>query len=71
MQSDAYAPHLHNCSCCGHTLTLDNIQGAMADLGWDRDDPDLDKVTLCCPGYTDEEGCPGNDPTAPAYWMVR
>lgn len=62
------------CSNCGQQLTEDNIMLALSDAGIDINDEDmLDTVTLCCPSYTDKNGCLGYtsaDRTERAYWSI-
>jgi len=60
----------HTCSNCGQVLSEENIRLAMEDLGGDVAE---DKITFCCPGYTDDKGCPGygrDDRSEMAYWYT-
>lgn len=65
---------MEQCAQCGQFLSTANIIGALQEIGEDgmyfycaR------KVTFCCPGYTDEHGCPGystGDTSTAAYWYT-
>ena len=72
---------LGKCSNCGWSLTPENIASGMEDAGLDPQAVEtrggreaLDRLTFCCPTYTDEGGCLGyssEDREKPAYWYSR
>lgn len=64
------AAHLQACSHCGQTLSAVNIRLALEDIGGGVM---IDKITLCCPGHTEGEGCPhyqDADREGMAYWYL-
>lgn len=81
LQEVAVAAGLGKCSNCGWQLTTENIANALFDAGVDPNDEAtrdkteaIDRLTLCCPGYSDESGCPGysaEDREKAAYWYSR
>jgi hypothetical protein len=65
------ATHLQTCSHCGQTLSAVNIRLALEDIGGGLA---IDKITLCCPGHTEDAGCPryrDEDGKSMAYWYMR
>lgn len=64
------AAHLQACSHCGQMLSPVNIRLALEDIGGGLA---IDKITLCCPGHTEETGCPqyqAADRDSMAYWYM-
>lgn len=64
------AAHLQSCSHCGQTLSPRNIRLALEDIGGGLA---IDKITLCCPGHSEETGCPryrAVDGESMAYWYM-
>lgn len=72
----AFAP-LQICSNCGQILSEENVILGIEDYGEDPEDiseDELDHLSFCCPGYSDESGCPGysrEDKSLAAYWIRR
>lgn len=64
------AMHLQRCSHCGQALSPDNIRLALVDIGGGVA---IDRITLCCPGHIENEGCPAyraEDHWTMAYWYM-
>lgn len=62
--------HLQACAHCGQVLSPRNIRLALEDIGGGLS---IHKITLCCPGHSEETGCPSYrtaDLESMAYWYM-
>lgn len=56
------------CSNCGGSLTEQQVELALNDIGGDIR---RKEVAFCCSTYTDKGGCQGNDESEMAYWYTH
>lgn len=81
LQQVALESGLGKCSNCGQHLSTENITNALLDLGVNPNEEEtrekvaeVEKITLCCPTYSEETGCKGyssEDKELAAYWSTH